>query len=180
MKYGQSEIPESLFKLARERMLRDDTFTPFDIRTYLSTAGRDEMVALSTIEKNHWLIADRVMRACIDELRDAGKLTQVKRGLWAKTSSLAASGAAGGEPSPDMERLQRARASWERATQGKWSWNCAGEILATIDGQEVVLGCFNGCAADAEAVCRMHNNALALFELAGVSVPVEPEPAAEG
>lgn len=179
MKYGQSEIPESLFKLARERMLRDETFTPFDIRTYLSTAGRDEMVALSSIEKNHWLIADRVMRACIDELRDAGKLTQVKRGLWAKTSSLAAAGA-GVAAAPDMERLGRARASWERATQGKWSWNCAGDILATIDGQEVVLGSFNGCAADAEAVCRLHNNAVALFELAGVALPGLPEPSAGG
>lgn len=179
MKYGQSEIPESLFKLARARMLRDDTFTPFDIRTYLTTAGRDDMVALSSIEKNHWLIADRVMRACIDELRDAGKLTQAKRGLWAKTGSLAAAGT-GVSSTPEMERLGRARASWERATQGKWSWNCAGEILATIDGQDVVLGSFNGCAADAEAVCRLHNNALALFELAGVALPGMPKPSDGG
>lgn len=168
MKYGQTEIPGSLFKLARERMLRDNTFTPFDLRNHLMTDGRDVMLAISTIHKNHWIIADRVMRACIDELRTAGELTQLKRGVWARTSTLGAAGT-GEDASADMERLQRARASWSRSTPGKWSWNCAGEILATVDGQDVVLGSFNGCAADAEAVCRLHNNALALFELAGVA-----------
>jgi hypothetical protein len=176
MKYGQSEIPGSLFKLARERMLRDATFTPFDIRNHLTVEGRDAMVALSTIERNHWLIADRVLRACIDELRNAGEVHQVKRGLWAKTSALAADGTAGDDAAaPDMARLRRARASWGLATPGKWSWNCAGQILATVDGQEVVIGSFNGCAADAESVCRLHNNALGLFELAGVALPGEPQ-----
>lgn len=162
MKYGQTEIPGRLFKLARDRMLRDATFTPFDIRNHLTVEGREDMVALSTIESNYWLIADRVMRACIDELRSAGEIHQVKRGLWGKTAMAPAA------PVPDMARLERARASWALATPGKWSWNCAGQILATVDGAEVVIGSFNGCAADAEAVCRMHNNALALFELAGV------------
>lgn len=170
MKYGQTEIPGSLFKLARERMLRDRTFTPCDLRAYLITEGRDVMVAMSTIEKNHWIIADRVMRACIDELRDAGELTQLKRGVWARTATLDAP-VPGEIAPPDARRLQRARASWESATKGKWSWNCAGDILATVDGVEVVIGSFNGCAADAEAVCRMHNNALALFEQAGVTLP---------
>jgi hypothetical protein len=174
MKYGQTEIPGSLFKLARDRMLRDPTFTPCDLRAYITSAGHDVMVAMSTIEKNHWIIADRVMRACIDELRNAGQLTQVKRGVWARTETLDAPIEGEAAP-PDAARLQRARASWERATQGKWSWNCAGEIVATVDGQEVVIGSFNGCAADAEAVCRMHNNALALFERAGVPAPAPAE-----
>jgi hypothetical protein len=169
MKYGQTEIPGSLFKLARDRMLRDPTFTPCDLRSYLTSAGHDVMVAMSKIEKNHWIIADRVMRACIDELRAAGQLTQLKRGVWARVGVPGAH--AHSEPAPvDAARLQRARASWERATQGKWAWNCAGEILAIVDGKEVVIGSFNGCNTDAEAVCRMHNNALALFERAGVTL----------
>lgn len=176
MKYGQTEIPGSLFKLARDRMLRDRTFTPCDLRSYLTSAGHDVMVAMSTIEKNHWIIADRVMRACIDELRAAGQLTQLKRGVWARVDVPGAP--AHSEPAPeDATRLQRARVSWERATQGKWVWNCAGEILTTIDGQEVVIGSFNGCAADAEAVCRLHNSALALFERAGVPAPAPAEAA---
>lgn len=170
MKYGQTEIPGSLFKLARDRMLRDPTFTPCDLRAYLSSAGRDEMMSMSTIEQNHWIIADRVMRACIDELRAAGQLTQHKRGVWARVEAPTEPVSNEAAPS-EAARLQRARASWERATQGKWAWNCAGEILAAIDGKEVVIGSFNGCAADAEAVCRMHNNALVLFERAGVPAP---------
>lgn len=179
MKYGQTEIPGSLFKLARERMLRDDTFTPADLRYHIISAGQEEMLAISTIRKNHGIIADRVMRACIEELRTAGELTQFKRGIWARTSTLAAAGTGDVAPT-DMERLERARGSWELATKGKWSWNCAGEILATVDGQDVVIGTFNGCAVDAEAVCRLHNNALALFELAGVSPAASPEPAVGG
>lgn len=174
MNYGNTEIPGSLFKLARERMLRNATFTPNDIRTHLVTEGRATMLTLSTITRNHEIIADRVMRACIDQLRDAGEVAQAKHGVWARTGTLDAAGT--GNTGLDRARLQRARASWELATAGKWSWNCAGEILATVDGQEVVLGTFNGCAADAEAVCRLHNNALALFESAGV-MPAERTPA---
>jgi hypothetical protein len=71
---------------------------------------------------------------------------------------------------PSNEALQRARAAHEKATPGKWSWNCAGEILATIDGKEVVIGSFNGCEADAAAACKLHNRALELFELAGIEL----------
>lgn len=117
LKYGQTEIPGSLFKLARERMLRDDTFTPFDLRNHLMTDGRDVMLAISTIHKNHWIITDRVMRACIDELRTAGELTQLKRGIWARTSTLDAAGT-GEETSSDMERLQRVCARRSRETPG--------------------------------------------------------------
>ena len=70
--------------------------------------------------------------------------------------------------SPADEALKRARAAYEKATPGKWSWNCAGEILAAVDGEEVVIGSFQGCERDAAAVCKLHNRALELFELAGV------------
>lgn len=70
--------------------------------------------------------------------------------------------------SPENEVLKRARDAHDKATAGKWKWNCAGEILATIDGQEVVIGTFQGCERDAAAVCKLHNRAIELFELAGV------------
>jgi hypothetical protein len=44
------------------------------------------------------------------------------------------------------------------ATQGIWSSNCGSEITATRDGQSLRIGHFNGCAADAEAACALHNN----------------------
>lgn len=69
---------------------------------------------------------------------------------------------------PDFARLERARAAQQNATPGKWGWNCAGEVFATVDGAEVCIGNFNGCEADAAAVCRLHNNAAQLFALAGV------------
>ncbi|MYM92444.1 hypothetical protein [Duganella vulcania] len=104
MKFGQTEIPGSLFKLARERMLRDPTFTPGDIRAHLTSAGLDMMVAMDAIRPNHWIIADRVMRACLDDMRNAGQVTQLKRGVWARSDSPGA--AIEGESSPrDATRL---------------------------------------------------------------------------
>lgn len=90
MKFGQTEIPGSLFKLARERMLRDATFTPGDIRAHLAKEAPSELAAISGIGRNWGIIADRVTRACIDQLRAAGEIGQLKRGVWAKTSFLAA------------------------------------------------------------------------------------------
>lgn len=43
------------------------------------------------------------------------------------------------------------------ATPGKWESNCAGEIFAVINGQEVRIGHFQGCAKDAKAVCMVMN-----------------------
>lgn len=73
-------------------------------------------------------------------------------------------------PTLDKAPLERARMAHEKATPGTWSWNCAGEILATVEGEQVVIGTFNGCEADAAAVCKMHNRALELFQLAGVTL----------
>lgn len=70
----------------------------------------------------------------------------------------------------ESEALMRARHAHEQATPGKWKWNCAGEILATVDGQEVVIGTFEGCERDAAAVCKLHNRAIELFERAGISL----------
>lgn len=182
MKFGQTEIPGSLFKLARERMLREATFTPGDIRAHLAREAPADLAAISGIGRNWGVIADRVTRACIDQLRTAGDIKQFKRGVWARSSFLAA-GANDVSFTPEQleenARLMRARASWEKATQGKWSWNCAGDIIVKIDGQDVVIGNFNGCETDAAAVCRLHNSALALFKRAGVTPDGVLAPATE-
>jgi hypothetical protein len=90
MKFGQTVIPESLFKLARERMLRDPTFTPGDVRGHLAKEAPADLAAISGIGRNWGIVADRVTRACIDELRTAGEIAPLKRGTWAKTSFLRA------------------------------------------------------------------------------------------
>lgn len=90
MKFGQTEIPGSLFKLARDRMLRDATFTPGDIRAHLAKEAPDVLAAVSGIGVNWGIVADRVVRSCISELRTAGEIGPLKRGTWAKVSFLKA------------------------------------------------------------------------------------------
>ena len=90
MKFGQTEIPENLFTLARERMRRDATFTPDDVRAHLAKQAPDELAAVSGIGVNWGIVADRVTRACLRELRAAGEISPLKRGTWAKTSFLKA------------------------------------------------------------------------------------------
>ena len=90
MKFGQTEIPGSLFKLARERMLRDATFTPGDVRAHLAKEAPDVLAAVSGVNVNWGIVADRVTRACINELHNAGEIGQLKRGTWAKSSFLKA------------------------------------------------------------------------------------------
>jgi hypothetical protein len=84
MKFGQREIPDMLFDMARERMRRDDTFTPDDVRQHLASDGEEYMLFISDIPSNWPIIADRVTRACINELRDAGEIEQVKKGVWTR------------------------------------------------------------------------------------------------
>jgi hypothetical protein len=86
MKFGPNIIPDMLFDLARERIRRDETFTPDDIRKHLVAEGEEHMLAINSIESNWRIIADRVTRACIDEMRDAGEIEQVKKGVWAQAS----------------------------------------------------------------------------------------------
>jgi hypothetical protein len=90
MKFGQTEIPETLFKLARERMRRDATFTPGDVRAHLAKEAPGELAAVSGIGVNWGIVADRVTRACLRELRAAGEIGPLKRGTWAKKSFLEA------------------------------------------------------------------------------------------
>jgi hypothetical protein len=68
----------------------------------------------------------------------------------------------------DAARLQRAHDGWKAATTGRWHWDCAGQVFATIGGREIVIGTFQGCEADAAAACRLHNIAQVLFKAAGV------------
>lgn len=86
MRFGSTEIPGSLFKLARDRMLAGGTFTPVDVRTHLLEQGASVLQETSPLAANHWLVANRVFQAARDELKAAGQVTQVKRGLWAKTN----------------------------------------------------------------------------------------------
>ncbi|KVP17040.1 hypothetical protein [Burkholderia ubonensis] len=89
MKFGQAEIPETLFALARERMRSFGEFTPEDIRQHLLTEARADLAAINSIEHNWRIIAERVLRACIEELRAAGEIEQVKRGVWRTARQLA-------------------------------------------------------------------------------------------
>lgn len=90
MKFGSTPIPEKLFDLARARMRQDATFTPEDIRAHLQVAAAPELAAISDIKTNQWIVTNRVMRACVAELRAAGEIAQLKKGVWAKSSFLAA------------------------------------------------------------------------------------------
>ncbi len=86
MKFGTQTIPGELFKLARERMLRDTHFEPAKVREHICEHGRAQLFEINSIEKNHQIIAERVMRAALAELVAAGEVEQVKRGLWGRVS----------------------------------------------------------------------------------------------
>ena len=58
MKFGKTEVPGSLFKLARDRMLRDATFTPADIRAHLAKEAPDVLAAVSGINVNWGIVAE--------------------------------------------------------------------------------------------------------------------------
>lgn len=93
MKFSGGEVPGSLFKLARDRMLLEPTVTPDAVRAHLLTHGLDDLKAASGIVQNHKIIANRVFWAACRELVAAGEIEQLKRGVWAKTSFLAAANA---------------------------------------------------------------------------------------
>ncbi|MYM92445.1 hypothetical protein [Duganella vulcania] len=88
MKSGKTPIPEALFALARERMRRDATFTPEDVRVHLAKQAPDTLASVSGKGVNWGIVADRVTRSCIRELRATGEIAPLKRGTWAKTSFL--------------------------------------------------------------------------------------------
>lgn len=90
MHFGRTELPGILFKLARERMVLEATFTPEDIRKYLVVQSHEILQRISPLATNHRIIANRVMRDCIKQLVSSGEIAQLKRGVWAKTTFLAA------------------------------------------------------------------------------------------
>lgn len=90
MKFGSTPIPDSLFVRARNEMRSRASFTPEDIRSALVRDGALALQSVSTIPQNMRIIADRVMRQVLGELRDAGEVESLKRGVWRKTANLTA------------------------------------------------------------------------------------------
>lgn len=90
MRFGTITVPGELFKLARERMLSEASFTPEDIRLHLLSSGRVHLDKVSDHETNRWIVANRVLQASRKELVQAGEVAQLKRGVWMKSSVLRA------------------------------------------------------------------------------------------
>lgn len=88
MKFGSTIIPDSLFDLARREMRSRASFTPEEIRVVLVRDGAQALRTITSIPRNDRIIAERVMRAVVGELRDAGEYRALKRGLWMKTAIL--------------------------------------------------------------------------------------------
>lgn len=86
MKFGKTEIPGALFKLARDRMLAGGAFTPVDIRDHLLREAEATLDTISDIRTNQWIIANRITRTCIAELRKTGEIVQLRRGTWSRVS----------------------------------------------------------------------------------------------
>ncbi len=60
-------------------------------------------------------------------------------------------------PPPRKDRFPLIAEIVDKATPGRWYTNCASEIFVEIDGVETRIGHFQGCVADAEAVCHLIN-----------------------
>lgn len=88
MKFGKTQVPQSLFELARTRLQKEASCTTDDARSYVLKHGVNDLNAITAIETNQCIVANRVVRAVIDELRAAGEIAQLKRGVWAKTTFL--------------------------------------------------------------------------------------------
>ena len=84
MRFSGTLIPAALFDLARNKMLSVATFTPDDVRQHLLSNASAEMFATNSIQSNHRIIAERVMRAVLEDLVAEGKVAQLKRGVWTR------------------------------------------------------------------------------------------------
>ncbi|MBU9200076.1 hypothetical protein KTD31_01495 [Burkholderia multivorans] len=82
MKFGQAEIPQHLFELARTHMRAATTFETAGVRQHILDNAKADLAAINDLERNWPLIAERVTRACLNELRAAGEVEQVKKGVW--------------------------------------------------------------------------------------------------
>ncbi|MEX3983767.1 hypothetical protein AB4Y45_32815 [Paraburkholderia sp. EG287A] len=88
MKFCSVEIPSRLFELTREHIRTLSQFTVDDLRTHLLDAGRTELAICNGLQQNWPLIANRVLRAVIRELEDAGDIDHIRRGVWARMRKL--------------------------------------------------------------------------------------------
>lgn len=82
MKFGAVTIPGSLFALARDFMAARETFTPADVKAEIRLKGSNELQSVSDIFHNHSVIAHRVAREAIDQMKATGEIVQLKRGTW--------------------------------------------------------------------------------------------------
>ncbi|MBK3780161.1 hypothetical protein G3A43_07810 [Paraburkholderia aspalathi] len=84
MMFCNVKIPDRLFELTRARLRRDASFSINEVRQQLLAETRADLVTISSIERNWPLIINRVLRACIGELEDAGEIGHIQRGVWAR------------------------------------------------------------------------------------------------
>jgi hypothetical protein len=82
MKFGQAEIPQHLFQMARAHIRDATIFETAGVRQHLLDNAKVDLAAINDLEGNWPLIAERVTRACLNELRAAGEIEQVKKGVW--------------------------------------------------------------------------------------------------
>jgi hypothetical protein len=88
MKFSYVEIPERLFTLARDHMRSLPRFTVEDIRQHLLIHGQLELARCHSLKQNWRLLATRVLRAVLTELKDANEIAQIQRGVWARIGKL--------------------------------------------------------------------------------------------
>jgi hypothetical protein len=53
---------------------------------------------------------------------------------------------------------------------GEWTTNCAGEIFVPIEGEQIRIGHFQGCAKEARAVCDLVNSVSKLKSPASTTI----------
>lgn len=85
MKFSGHEIPGSLFKAARDRMLAGtvgSTFTPEEIRQHLMDSCGNDLAAISSLAANQRIVANRVFQEARKQLVSTGEVVQVRRGVW--------------------------------------------------------------------------------------------------
>ena len=87
MRFGPKVVPASLFKLARDRMLAQPTFSEADIRQHLLDKAKAELATLSPEPSYQWLITTRVLQTTLRELAKTGDIARGKRGLWEKVDT---------------------------------------------------------------------------------------------
>lgn len=96
MKFGSTTIPEALFDLARTavRTTLDakSSITPAELRHALAKQGAESLRAISGIETNQRIVAQRITIAVLQELRASNEIAQLKRGVWVRPALLAAGG----------------------------------------------------------------------------------------